>query len=83
MFSVLSSESLKLDWGRAEMGRTRRNEKQIEEGAPESFNKHSLSTYYVPGVILGAGVIAVDKTANALRGDLIPTGKAEDKQGGK
>lgn len=65
------------------MGRTRRHEKQMEEEAPESFDKHSLSTYYVPGVILGAGVTAVDKTAHALRGDLVPTGKAEDEQGGK
>lgn len=55
----------------------------MEEEVPESFDKHSLSTYYVPGVILGAGVTAVDKTAQALRGDLVPTGKAEDEQGGK
>lgn len=55
----------------------------MEEEVPESFDKHSLSTYYVPGVILGAGVTAVDKPVHALRGDLVPTGKAEDEQGGK
>lgn len=44
-----------------------------------SVNYHSLSTYYVPGVILGAGVTAVDKTARMFCEALISVGKAKDR----
>lgn len=48
-----------------------------------SVSKHSLRTYYAPGVLSGAGVTAVDKAARAPRGAWIPAEKAGDREGGR
>lgn len=68
-----------LGWaGKGEIRHTWRRRHQIH-----SVNKHSLRTYYVPGVLSGAGVTAVDKAARALFGAWVPAEKAADREGGR
>lgn len=64
MFPGLSSGSHAVSGGRAGIeGKGEIKHRWRRRHHIHSVNKHSLSTYYVPGVILDAGVTAMDKTA--------------------